>query len=81
MPFPRILFFAAAGSLALFLGGAADAVAHGSLHEQIASVTAALEKKPADFDLLLFRANLERLHENWDAGTQTTTRSRRSMRG
>ncbi len=54
-------------STVIFLGCRADARAHGSLHEQIAAATVALEKKPGDFELLLLRARLHRQHQDWEA--------------
>ena len=57
----------AASCAALFFGARSDAAAHGSLHEQIAAITTALETKPADPGLLILRAGLHRAHMDWDA--------------
>ena len=41
------------------------ALAHGDLHEQIASVTAQIQKNPESAELVLKRAELHRVHEDW----------------
>jgi tetratricopeptide (TPR) repeat protein len=43
------------------------ALAHGDLHEQIANVTAQIQKSPESAELHLKRAELHRAHENWTA--------------
>jgi predicted Zn-dependent protease len=43
------------------------AFAHGDLHEQIAKLTAQIEKTPGSAELYLKRAELHRLHEDWAA--------------
>jgi tetratricopeptide (TPR) repeat protein len=54
----RVLLLA----LALLCGLAA----HGPLHEQIAAVTSEIAGRPRDARLYLKRAELRRLHEDWD---------------
>jgi hypothetical protein len=51
--------------LALWLGTVLPAQAHGPFHEQIATLNANLIGHPGDTDLLLRRAELYRLHEDW----------------
>ena len=41
------------------------ALAHGDLHEQIANVTAQIQKNPESAELVLRRAELHRVHEDW----------------
>ena len=65
LPIPSII--AVAGCVAVSLGCGGKARAHGSEHEQIVAITAALEKKPGDPGLLLLRAGLHRLHRDWEA--------------
>ncbi len=65
---PHLL--AAASSLFFAFGLCEKAGAHGSLHEQIVAITASLEAKPGDADLLLLRAGLHREHEDWDAAAR-----------
>ena len=65
---PHLL--AAASGLFFTFGLCEQARAHGSLHEQIVAITASLETKPGDADLLLLRAGLRREHEDWDAAAQ-----------
>ena len=65
LPIPRMI--AVASCVAISLGSAAKLHAHGSEHEQIVAITAALEKKPGDPELLLLRAGLHRLHKDWEA--------------
>lgn len=43
------------------------ALAHGDLHEQIANVTAQIQKIPESAELYFKRAELHRLHEDWPA--------------
>ncbi len=65
LPIPNLV--AVACCVAFSLGCCGKADAHGSLHEQFVALTAALETNPADPELLLLRAGLHRLHEDWEA--------------
>jgi predicted Zn-dependent protease len=51
--------------IALLAVRAERALAHGDLHEQIASVTAKIEKEPKNADLYLRRGELHRLHSEF----------------
>lgn len=42
-------------------------LAHGALHEQIATATKQIEKNPKSAELYLKRGELHRAHEDWDA--------------
>ncbi len=59
---PRLLLVA--GALALALAG--PAAAHEGLHEQIAEVSARIVADPGSAELYLKRADLRRLHEEWN---------------
>ena len=65
LPIPSMI--AVASCVAICLGSAERLHAHGSEHEQLVAITAALEKKPGDPGLLLLRAALHRRHQDWDA--------------
>jgi predicted Zn-dependent protease len=52
--------------LAALCASAVCAQAHGPWHEQIAALNSALSERPGDLDLLLRRAELSRMHEDWD---------------
>ena len=65
LPIPRLI--AVASGMAVSLGCSGNARGHGSEHEQIVAITAALEKKPGDSELLLLRAGLYRRHQDWEA--------------
>lgn len=49
---------------------------HDGLHEQIAAVTLKIERQPRDPALYLQRANLYRLHRDWDAAVSDLERAR-----
>ena len=53
-----------AGALALALAGPVGA--HEGLHEQIAAVTARIAQDPGSAELYLKRADLRRIHEEWN---------------
>lgn len=52
---------------ALLLAEAGTAFAHGALVEQIAQITAAIERDPGNGRLYLRRGELHRVHAEWDA--------------
>ena len=60
---PRFIFIILASG---WLARPAVGFAHGLLHDQIAAMNAEIEKQPANPELLLRRAELRRLHEEWD---------------
>jgi predicted Zn-dependent protease len=57
--------------------GAAPLFAHGDLHEQIDALSAELEREPGRVDLLLRRAELHRLHQDWKASASDYDRAER----
>lgn len=67
MALPIFSMIAVASGVAISLESAGRLHAHGSEHEQIVAITAALEKKPGDPELLLLRAGLHRLHKDGEA--------------
>ena len=60
----RVASWALAACLA---AGAGPAPAHGDLHQQIEALDLELAREPDRVDLLLRRAELHRLHEDWPA--------------
>lgn len=51
--------------LSLVVAATDRACAHGALHQQLIDVSALLAEHPDDFDLLLRRGELQRLHGSW----------------
>ena len=51
--------------MGLLLAATNQVSAHGALHQQLIDVSAQLAERPDDFDLLLRRGELQRLHGSW----------------
>ena len=69
---------ALAVAAAALLAGAGAGWAHGSLHEQLTAVNAQLEKQPANAELLLWRADLRRQHQQWEEATHDIAEAQRA---
>lgn len=48
-----------------WIPGASRALAHGALHQQLVDVSSQLAADPDNFDLLIRRGELQRLHQSW----------------
>jgi tetratricopeptide (TPR) repeat protein len=61
--------------VAAFLFSGSASFGHTAIDEQIKSVNLRIDETPADYTLYLRRANLQRLHGNWDASLADYTKA------
>lgn len=67
MRVPRSVFGRTVLAFWMFLPLPPDVGAHGAIHEQIEALTRRIEKDPGNTDLYLRRAELLRVHRDWQA--------------